>query len=409
MYNVLLRNVFVYPSILISLTIYIYFLKVKFPPFYLILPYLLLGLFVFISEVLAVGVSKKYLYYFLFVFVSFLWALLSYVYNYNSDFFYIKETLLVSLIYFFSAFSIKKLFVLSGLSFDFENILKFSTIAIFFQFLISLLANIYPQLMVVFISFLDVDGLSLNAVSSFLEARFVGLGASFFGSGIITSFFLILLSFFIKKYTNNRNFLLYILIYAFFAIVGLLFSRTTIVGVIFSLLFFMNLKNFLKCVVIIIPASLMLFFIFKDLIISNEKVLFGLDFLFNFKKSQASTSVGALTEMYNILPDTYDTWLLGDSKYKILLNGDFVGYYKDTDVGYLRIIFANGIVGLLLFIVLNVYILFNSFSNRFLFLLLALCFFSLNFKGVAHIFFFSFLFFVANNSTKNQISWNGRS
>ena len=133
-----------------------------------------------------------------------------------------------------------------------------------------------------------------------------------------------------------------------------------------------------------------------------------MDFLFNFKESQASTSVSALTEMYNILPKTYNTWLLGDSKYKILLNDNFIGYYKDTDIGYFRVIFANGIIGLLLFIFLNIYILFKSFSNRILFLFLVLCFFALNFKGIAHIYFFSFLFFIANKPIKNQTRRNGR-
>lgn len=398
MYNYFFKKTFAYPIVISTFIIYVYFLKINFPPYYLILPYLFLGLGVFFFEIIKTGIKKKYLFYFGLVFISFLWAMFSYVYNFDSDFFYIRETLLISLIYFFSAFGVRKIFDLLGLDFNLETILKFSILAILFQLLISLFANFSPYILNLFISFFNIDGLSLESASSFMEARFIGIGASFFGSGIITSFFLILLSYFINTYCERKNYFFYMLVYVFFIIIGLLFSRTTVIGVLLSVLFFINAKNIIRVMVLGIPTIILLLFLIKILIASNDKFSFGLDFLFDFKKSQASSSVGMLTEMYNILPNKLETWILGDSKYKKLSNGAFLGYYKDTDIGYFRIIFSNGIVGLLLFIILNTYIVFKSFKSGLLCLLLLLCFLILNVKGVANMYFFCFLFFIINDS-----------
>ena len=105
MYNYFFKKTFAYPIVISTFIIYVYFLKINFPPYYLILPYLFLGLGVFFFEIIKTGIKKKYLFYFGLVFISFLWAMFSYVYNFDSDFFYIRETLLISLIYFFSACS----------------------------------------------------------------------------------------------------------------------------------------------------------------------------------------------------------------------------------------------------------------------------------------------------------------
>ena len=406
MYNFFLKKLFTYPIAILSLVIYIYFLKINFLPFYLILPYFLLGSVVFFYEVLDKKIVKKYFYYFIFVLFSFIWALFSYVCNPYSDLYYIKETLLIGLIYFFSAFGIKKIFNFLGLNFNFESVLKFSILAVLFQLLISLFANLFPTILSFFVSIFNIDGLTLEAMNSFMEARFIGIGASFFGSGVITSFFLILLSFFINQYCKGRRYLLYFFIYMFFVVVGLLFSRTTIIGVLLSFIFFLNSKNIVKCGIIIFPILFLSFFVIKDLFSINEKFSFGFDFLFNFKNSQASSSVADLAEMYKVLPGNIETWFFGDSKYKNFSNGDFIGYYKDTDIGYFRIIFSNGIIGLFIFILLNIYLLFKSFPNKFLFLLLFLCLLILNFKGVAHVYFFSFLFFVINNP--NQLNFRER-
>jgi len=189
-------------------------------------------------------------------------------------------------------------------------------------------------------------------------------------------------------------------LYLIISITGILFSRTTIIGILLSSLFFLNYRNLFKVSLVLVPSVILLFVYVRGLAESNSQIAFGLDFLFNFEDSQASSSFDGLKEMYEILPDSLKTWILGDAKYKIVSdNGEFLEYYKNTDVGYFRVIFYNGLIGLLFFLLMTFYLLKKSFYfSRFLIFLLLICFLSLNLKGVANIYFFCFLFFVMDSN-----------
>lgn len=389
-----------YPFIIFSLIIYIYFLKINFFPVYLILPYLFLGLCIFVFEVIRRGLEKKYFYYFFLVMLSTVWASFSYIYNVDSDLFFVKENLILSLIFFFSAFSIKYIYKLSGIDFNFKNIVFFASLALAFQLIFSLIVNFIPSLFNAVIQIVSIDGLSSDVLQDFSEARLVGIGASFFASGIINSFFLILLAYNINFNCERRNYFLLLTLYLIISITGILFSRTTIIGILLSSLFFVNYKSLFKVLVLVVPSLILLVIYGKSLAEENNQIAFGLDFLFNFEDSQASSSFGGLKEMYEILPDNVKTWVLGDAKYKVVSqSGDFLAYYKDTDVGYFRVIFYNGLIGLFFFLLMTLYLLKKSFYfSRFLIFLLLICFLSLNLKGMANIYFFCFLFFVMDSN-----------
>lgn len=394
------NKLFGYPFIVFSLIIYIYFLKINYFPVYLILPYLLFGLFIFVFEVVKNGLRKKYFYYFLLVIISGAWSLVSFVLNIDSDLFYVKENLLLSLILFFLAFSIKKIYKILDVDFNFENIVLFSSLALVFQLIFSLVVNFVPSIFNTTIQIINIDGLSSDTLQNFSEARLVGIGASFFAAGILNSFFLILLAYYINYSKGKKNYFLLLTLFLIISIVGILFSRTTIIGIVLSIFFFLNYKNLFKVVLLIFPLFFLLIIYGKTLSESNAQIAFGLDFLFNTKNSQASSSFNGLKEMYDILPDNLKTWILGDAKYKVVSqNGDFSSYYKETDVGYFRIVFYNGLVGLLLFFFMTFYILKKSFYfSGFLIFVLLLCFFALNLKGVATIYSFCFLFFLVDSA-----------
>lgn len=392
------NKLFGYPFIVFSLIIYIYFLKINYFPVYLILPYLLFGLFIFVFEVVKNGLRKKYFYYFLLVIISGAWSLVSFVLNIDSDLFYVKENLLLSLILFFSAFSIKKIYKILDVDFNFENIVLFSSLALVFQLIFSLVVNFVPSIFNTTIQIINIDGLSSDTLQNFSEARLVGIGASFFAAGILNSFFLILLAYYINYSKGKKNYFLLLTFFLIISIVGILFSRTTIIGIVLSIFFFLNYKNLFKVVLLIFPLLFLLIIYGKTLSESNAQIAFGLDFLFNTKNSQASSSFNVLKEMYEILPDNLKTWFLGDAKYKVVSqDGEFLAYYKDTDIGYFRVIFYNGLIGLFLFFLINFYLLKKSFHfNRSLFILLLICFLALNLKGIANVYFFCFLFFIVN-------------
>ncbi len=394
------KKVIGYPFIIFSLIIYIYFLKINFFPVYLILPYLFLGFVFFVFEVVKKGLARKYFYYFFLIAISVVLASFSYIYNVDSDLFYVKENLILSLILFFSAFSIKKIYKLYDVDFNFKNVVFFASIALAVQLIFSLCVNFLPSLFNVVIKIVNIDGLSSDALQDFSEARLVGIGASFFASGIINSFFLILLSYNINFNCERRNYFLLLTLYLIISITGILFSRTTIIGILLSSLFFLNYRNLFKVSLVLVPSVILLFVYVRGLAESNSQIAFGLDFLFNFEDSQASSSFDGLKEMYEILPDSLKTWILGDAKYKIVSdNGEFLEYYKNTDVGYFRVIFYNGLIGLLFFLLMTFYLLKKSFYfSRFLIFLLLICFLSLNLKGVANIYFFCFLFFVMDSN-----------
>ncbi|HFF5340427.1 TPA: hypothetical protein ACGDUK_003804, partial [Acinetobacter baumannii] len=151
--------------------------------------YLLFGLFIFVFEVVKNGLRKKYFYYFLLVIISGAWSLVSFVLNIDSDLFYVKENLLLSLILFFSAFSIKKIYKILDVDFNFENIVLFSSLALVFQLIFSLVVNFVPSIFNTTIQIINIDGLSSDTLQNFSEARLVGIGASFFAAGILNSFF----------------------------------------------------------------------------------------------------------------------------------------------------------------------------------------------------------------------------
>ncbi|MEG8241803.1 hypothetical protein MKS77_02840 [Acinetobacter baumannii] len=124
-------------------------------------------------------------------------------------------------------------------------------------------------------------------------------------------------------------------------------ARTTIVGFLLSLiLFYKNPKIILKSIlglffliVLVIP--------FYNILIQNDKIIllkdFGFDLLLDTDDSQAAQSFGKLTSMFDIYPDNLKTWVFGDVFYRT----EDGGYYKNTDVGYFRIIFSGGIIGLI--------------------------------------------------------------
>ncbi|HFF4972508.1 TPA: hypothetical protein ACGDK8_003939, partial [Acinetobacter baumannii] len=123
----------------------------------------------------------------------------------------------------------------------------------------------------------NIDGLSSDTLQNFSEARLVGIGASFFAAGILNSFFLILLAYYINYSKGKKNYFLLLTLFLIISIVGILFSRTTIIGIVLSIFFFLNYKNLFKVVLLIFPLLFLLIIYGKTLSESNAQIAFGLD------------------------------------------------------------------------------------------------------------------------------------
>ena len=86
---------------------------------------------------------------------------------------------------------------------------------------------------------------------------------------------------------------------------------------------------------------------------------FGFEGFFNWwEKGEWQTSSNDILKNMVVFPDNLKTWIVGDGYFENPLVTDLYyvgettyGYYKNTDIGYLRFIFYFGLIGLIMFII----------------------------------------------------------
>lgn len=365
--------------------IFILNIKFNFFPYYGNLIIALLGVVFFILNNKGGGIKKSIAYLLTFLLTTPMVYSLSMLYNQSIEVYFLKTFFINNIIYFFSAFFIfyyffKKNYSLNG----YAKFISILSQVILIQLILSILVYTYPVLFDLIFSIISMERDS-STLENFKESRLVGVGISFFGAGVIYSLVLVLLADYLTR--NKSSFILFV--YLLTIVVGVMISRTTVIGVFFSLLIILwgfkyNLKLISGMVIITFISTLILI----PIINSNQElgkiVDFGFSFLFDYKNSQASQSVGVLFDMFDILPSKISTWLIGDAQF-----GDQDSYYMRTDVGYSRIVFASGLIGLVSFVSIHVYMLIkirNNFISTLSKILIFLMFLILNFKGVASFF-----------------------
>ncbi|MDA3440682.1 hypothetical protein MJ046_10035 [Acinetobacter bereziniae] len=384
------NNIIFISFFVIMLFMYLTGLKLLYPPYYTVLPFFIIGLLGFFIN--ARSIKKEYIVVLLIIFFSFFSYVFSSLINQVFIFDYIKQIPLLFLFNFFSAFFLVK-FAHNFFSdkFVFFKLIIFSII---FQILISFSSYLFPSIYNFIFAIVDV-GLDLNQVDSFNSSRIVGVGASFFGAGVLNSFFLVLVTILYQKKIIKNSFF-YFLSFLVISVIGLMLSRTTSIGIFLSLMIIVSNSNKIKNFKILLFLILSLILVFFSLPILNKLndrlfdiIKFGFEFIYNFGDSQAKDSASELPRMFEKLPTSYLTWLIGDAQY---LN-ESGGYYKNIDVGYLRILYATGLFGLFLYIYLHFYLIKNNEMfhgyRKYIFIL----FLILNIKGVANLFPFLILLF----------------
>ncbi|WP_333667331.1 hypothetical protein [Acinetobacter guillouiae] len=386
--NLILTSFFV-----LILLMYLTGLKLLYPPYYTVLPLFILGTFLFFLTIR--NIKRDYLVILLIIVFNFFSYIFSSLINQIFIFDYIKQIPLLFLFNFFSAFFLihlsKKIFV------DKTVFFKLAIFAVVIQILISFFAYLSSSIYNVIFSIVDV-GLDTDQVDSFNSSRVVGVGASFFGAGILNSFFLVLITILYQKSIIKSSFI-YFLSFFVISVIGMMLSRTTSIGIFLSLIIitvdFNKKKNF-KIIGALLFVFIMVFISLPILNKLNERFVdilkFGFEFIYNFGDSQARDSASELPRMFEKLPGSYSTWLIGDAQYM----NEYGGYYKNIDIGYLRILYATGLLGLFSYIYLHFYLIKNNELfygyRKFVFIL----FIILNIKGVANLFPFLILLFFYN-------------
>ena len=201
--------------------------------------------------------------------------------------------------------------------------------------------------------------------------RLYGIGASLDTAGVRFSACLIMLMFVlnrVKSKMSNGNLALVLLAYLWIAVVGNMVARTTIVGVVISVLyalltfrpkkvtysFFRILRTVMLILVVTIPVCIYLY--------DNSQQFYQLSrFAFEGFFSWAETGEWEIDSNEKlktmiVFPDNIKTWIIGDGYFANPYDTDptyvgyqFGGYYMGTDIGYCRFIFYFGVVGLFVF------------------------------------------------------------
>ena len=205
------------------------------------------------------------------------------------------------------------------------------------------------------------------------ESRLYGIGAALDVAGTRFSAALVMIAYLMVKNNEDRykfRRLLYIISFLIIAIVGNMMARTTTLGVILSLLYWVYVSEiykfnmsskytyiwrwFLGAIIVGLPALVYLYLYNQNF---YENIRFGFEGFFSLAETGRweVSSNDILKNMY-VFPDNFKTWVIGDG-YIVNPKDDpyytgpiFGGYYMGTDVGYLRFIFYFGLTGLIAFI-----------------------------------------------------------
>ncbi len=342
-------------------------------------------------------------------------SIISLIINATRDLEYIKYMLSILFIYF--SYIPIKIFINK----------YFGTIDIFFisnliinaaliQIIVALSMYLFPVFGDFIKSIQIIEDAELGRLSQVMQFRLVGLGTKFFGAGIINAFTLILIAFNIRdRKLSLTQLIRYTILFIIIFTIGMMMSRTTLIGAILGFIYillpsitkkgisFSNSWQFIL-LLIIIPLVFISFFMIAIPEFTKQfqsLFKFGFELFINFNDTGKATSESTedLKTMYT-MPNNLKTYIIGDGKFTGD-GGKGVSYYMGTDVGYLRLIYYFGIIGLLVYFLFQYFIIKTSFKNHslfvfFIFVLLVI----LNLKGVADLFYLSILFNIREYQSK---------
>lgn len=292
-------------------------------------------------------------------------AFLSIVGNHSSDFYFIKWAI-INALYFFGAYFLFQLLKHSFRNFTFERLVDLLVLCAVVQLSLALVMYFSPEVKNVLQPLIHESEIAKEAMER-AATRMVGFGTHFFLSGTIHAFILIMIaiSLTLRKVSLIKSVVL-MLSFIFIAAVGTIMARTTLVGVLFAIVIVLlrrrGKRYFISGLVlstIIISATSVSFL---DLIGDDMEQLFnfGFEAFVNYQKtgSFSTSSTDGMMRLYKF-PSIWETWLWGDARYEA-----GIGYYMNTDIGFCRLIFYFGVIGLITYMYFEYYILKKIFPPR---------------------------------------------
>lgn len=329
--------------------------------------------------------------------------IISAVVNGTNDYTFLQFGI-VNLLNVYSFYTISILFKILYKDISFELIVKYYIASALLQLIISLVMFLDVDKMVCFTDLLKYTSLAETKLIEEMGARLIGFGTQFFQSGIIHGMILLLLVF----YADKKKCMLYekvflCFVFCLISIVGMMMARTTLVGILMAIAFVIFKSNMWKLKIKISSIKLVLsmfvvlcafsLFVMNFSYEVKTSLLVAYDFGFELINSYTQTgqletaSTNAMFRMY-IFPSLFKTWVIGDG----LWMDSFGRFYMHTDIGFIRMIFYFGIVGLISFIVFQSVSIFavyrnNKYLGKIPFILIFVYFFVLNLKGFTDLFY----------------------
>lgn len=236
------------------------------------------------------------------------------------------------------------------------------------QCIIAFLMGQYPVIGQFVDSFLGSEGYMGK-----VEGRLYGIGAALDVAGMRFAAVLIMivwLCFNTQSVLTTKVIASYIVAFLVICVVGNMIGRTTTIGMLAALGYWLwtisissqkrelnvRLFNTYLCALLLcfLPVIIYLYHT-NDMV--HQNIRFGFEGFFSLFETGKweTTSTGILKNMY-VFPDNLKTWIIGDGYFDnprftdpYYIGHNWVGFYQDTDAGYLRFIYYFGVIGLLLF------------------------------------------------------------
>ena len=199
------------------------------------------------------------------------------------------------------------------------------------------------------------------------EDRMHGLGAALDPAGLKFSAVIILTSFLIANNSYPPSAIervLYIISFIIIAVIGNMISRSTTIGLIISILYFIGYtiasgdlstsgKFVLSFTGVLTLSIIVIIYLYRTNLGFMNNFRFGFEGFFSMvEKGYWETNSNNILRRMIVWPETLRTWIIGDGYINNpasdpnFLGEITLGYYKDTDIGYLRYIFYFGLIGL---------------------------------------------------------------
>lgn len=346
------------------------------------------------------SIGNELLQVFYWAFIVSVCGFVSVLYNATSDFTY--ATYIISMFVWLSAANVVVSFIRSVHGYvSVLLVCKYLVAVCCLQCLSALIIDNYEPFRNFVNSYIANFSSSVSTGRSLSESgRLYGIGAALDIAGSRFSAVLVMIAYCISSHNlKSSQMLLFIIAFFFISIVGSSISRTTLLGIVLSVVCWLllsfngirqrmeisdNNKTFIKYVFCILVVTIPVVLYFYNVSMSfHNSFRFAFEGFFNWAETGTwrTNSTDILRGMYQF-PEEIKTWIIGDGYFADPVKTDpyYIGitlsaFYKGVDVGYLRFIYYFGIIGLVAFVIYfmtvtkSCFYRFPSYRLMFLFIL----------------------------------------